>query len=282
MKNWLITGVSSGFGRALAEKLIQRGDTVVGTVRNEKARLDFEALGHNGHTGQVMGVLLDVTEHDAIAPVIQKVQERIGHIDVLVNNAGYGVEGAIEETPMDVVRQQYEVNVFGAIAMIQAVLPGMRNRRSGHVVNITSVGGLLTFPGVGVYNSSKFALEGISEALLKEVGHLGIRVTAVEPGAFRTDWAGRSMHHIESTIADYEDSVGAFRAALAQRNGRQPGDPRKAADAIMLAVDAQNPPLHLVLGPTAFAQVGQKLGAMQAELMQWASVSVNTDFPAEA
>jgi NAD(P)-dependent dehydrogenase (short-subunit alcohol dehydrogenase family) len=274
MKHWLITGTSTGFGRALADKLLERGETVTGTFRDRNALTAFEATV----PGRAFGVMLDVTDHDAVARVVQEVESRKA-IDVLVNNAGYGLQGSIEETPMEKARHQFEVNVFGALAVIQAVLPAMRARRAGHIVNVTSVGGLLTTAGFGIYNGSKFALEGITEALLKEVGHLGIRVTAIEPGPFRTDWAGRSMTRVESGIADYAESVGATAKAVAARNGRQAGDPAKAAEAIMLAVDADEPPLHLVLGPDAFTRLGQKLGTLQAELMKWASVSVNTDFP---
>jgi NAD(P)-dependent dehydrogenase (short-subunit alcohol dehydrogenase family) len=274
MANWLITGVSSGFGRALAEAVLAKGDRVAGTVRKAAAKTEFETLA----PGRALGILLDVTDEASVRRGVGEAEERTGGIDVLVNNAGYGFEGAIEEATPAQIRAQFEVNVFGAVAVIQAILPQMRRRRAGHIVNIASMGGLTAFPGVGIYNGSKFALEGISEALAKEVKPLGIKVTIVEPGSFRTDWAGRSMVHVERTIADYEETAGLFRRALAQRNGRQPGDPRKAARAIIQAVGAETPPLHLLLGTDALRLVGEKLGALETEIMRWAPVSVSTDF----
>jgi len=274
MSIWFITGVSSGFGRALAETLLKDGKTVVGTVRTGDATTAFEALA----PGKAHAVLMDVTDETAVRGGIADAEKNVGPIDVLVNNAGYGFEGAIEEATLEEVRRQFEVNVFGPVSVIKAALPFMRKRRAGHIVNITSMGGLATFPGVGIYNGSKFALEGISEALAKEVKHLGIKVTIVEPGSFRTDWAGRSMAHTESQIADYAESAGAFRQSLAQRNGRQPGDPRKAARAIIKAVESDEPPLHLLLGHDALNFVGAKLGALQAEIMKWAPVSTSTNF----
>jgi NAD(P)-dependent dehydrogenase (short-subunit alcohol dehydrogenase family) len=274
MGNWFITGVSSGFGRALAEAVLARGGTVIGTVRQEESRAPFEALG----PGKAHAVVVDVTDEAGVHRVIDDVVAKHGGIDVLVNNAGYGVEGAIEEVSLDEVRKQFETNVFGAVAVMQAALPHMRKARSGHIINITSMGGLAAFPGVGIYNGSKYALEGISEALAKEVKPLGIKVTIVEPGSFRTDWAGRSMVHVENAIADYEPTAGAFRQSLAQRNGRQGGDPKKAAAAIILATEANEPPLHLLLGPDALRLVGDKLGALQTEMLKWAPVSASTNF----
>lgn len=278
MRTWFITGVSSGFGRALAERLLEKGERVVGTFRHAAGVAEFEALPNTN--GRAFGVLADVTDEAAVHQAVRDAEQRTGGIDVLVNNAGYGLEGAIEEATLDQVRHQFEVNLFGALAVMQAALPSMRKRRAGHIVNITSMGGLTTFPGVGIYNGSKFALEGISEALAKEVKPLGIKVTIVEPGGFRTNWAGGSMVHVERRIGDYEATAGAFRKALVQRNGRQPGDPRKAADAIILAVDAEEPPLHLLLGHDALQWVGQKLGALQTELLKWAPVSAGTNFDA--
>lgn len=272
MAHWVITGVSSGFGRALAEAVLARGHRVTGTVRQEKDKAAFEALG-----SRARAVVLDVTDAPAVHQVIGAVADA-NPIDVLVNNAGYGLEGAVEEVTLDQIRHQFEVNVFGAVSVIQAALPGMRAHRNGHIVNITSMGGLAAFPGVGIYNGSKFALEGISEALAKEVKPLGIKVTIVEPGSFRTDWAGRSMVHVETTIADYARTAGAFRKSLAERNGRQGGDPAKAAAAIIGAIEAQEPPLHLLLGPDALRFVGEKLGSLQAEILKWSPVSGGTNF----
>lgn len=248
--------------------------TVAGSVRNEKDKAAFEKLS----PGRAVAVMMDVTDENAVRRGIAEVESKTGPIAVLVNNASYGFEGAIEEAPLDEVRRQFEVNVFGPVAVMKAALPFMRKRRAGHIVNITSMGGLAAFPGVGIYNGSKYALEGISEALAKEVKHLGIKVTIVEPGSFRTHWAGRSMAHAPEQIADYAESAGAFRTSLVQRNGRQAGDPRKAALAIIKAVEAEEPPLHLLLGHDALNFVGAKLGALQAEIMKWAPVSAGTNF----
>lgn len=274
MANWFITGVSSGFGRALSEVLLAKGETVAGTVRTDAAKAEFEKLS----PGKAIPIRLDVTDAASVNHGVEEAITKTGSIDVLVNNAGYGLEGAVEEVTLDQIRSQFEVNVFGAVAVIQAVLPHMRERRAGHIINITSMGGLTAFPGVGIYNGSKYALEGISEALAKEVKPLGIKVTIVEPGSFRTDWAGRSMIHVEKIIPDYEATAGAFRQSLAQRNGRQAGDPKKAAEAIIAAVNAPEPPLHLLLGPDALRFVGEKLGALQTEILRWASVSAATNF----
>ncbi len=274
MRTWFITGISTGLGKALAEHLLAQGERVAGTFRSAEGKAQFDLLV----PGRSLGVLLDVTDEAAIPSAVADVERQTGGIDVLVNNAGYGLEGAIEETTMAQVRKQFDVNVFGAVAVMQAVLPGMRARRRGHILNITSMGGIIAFPGVGIYNGSKFALEGISESLSKEVAGLGIKVTIVEPGSFRTDWAGRSMVHIDNPIADYENTAGAFRRGLAGRNGKQPGDPQKAAAAILLVVNAEQPPLHLLLGHDALEYVGQKLGALQSEILKWAPVSTSTNY----
>lgn len=218
MANWFITGVSSGFGRALAEAALAKGHTVIGTVRQEEARAPFESLA----PGKAHAVVVDVTDEVGVNYAIDDVVERHGGIDVLVNNAGYGLEGAVEEVTLDQVRRQFEVNVFGPVAVMQAVLPHMRKARSGHIINITSMGGLTAFPGVGIYNGSKFALEGISEALAKEVKPLGIKVTIVEPGSFRTDWAVAGRCRTPSTpfpttTRRPAHSGGRWRNAMAAR-----------------------------------------------------------------
>ncbi|MBA2125489.1 short-chain dehydrogenase/reductase [Hyphomicrobium methylovorum] len=274
MANWFITGVSTGFGRALAEAVLAKGDSVTGTVRNDAAKAEFEKLA----PGRALAVLLDVTDPESVLRGVKEGEQKFSGIDVLVNNAGYGLEGAIEEVTLSQIRAQFEVNVFGAVTVIQAALPNMRKRRRGHIVNITSMGGLTAFPGVGIYNGSKFALDGISEALAKEVKPLGINVTIVAPGSFRTDWAGRSMVHVDEQIADYAATAGAFRKSLAERNGRQAGDPQKAAEAIIAVVNSDDPPLRLLLGPDALRFVGAKLGALQSEIMRWAPVSAATNF----
>ena len=273
-KTFLITGASSGLGRALAEAALADGHRVIGTVRNEAARADLDAL----QPGRSFGRLLDVTETAAAAPLLAEIEHAIGPIDVLVNNAGYGHEGTVEESPIQDLRRQLEVNVIGAVAMMQAVLPSMRQRRTGHIVNITSMGGIVTFPGLGFYHGSKFALEGISEALGKEVRHFGIAVSAVEPGAFRTDWAGRSMVRAERSIADYDAVFAPIRERRQENSGKQPGDPAKAARAILTLVATGTPPAHLLLGQDALALVREKLIALKSEIDTWERLSLSTDF----
>jgi NAD(P)-dependent dehydrogenase (short-subunit alcohol dehydrogenase family) len=273
-KTIFITGVSSGFGRALASAALAQGHRVVGTLRDEQARVAFEAL----HPERSHGVLLDVTDTDSIEPAIARVERQLAPIDVLVNNAGYGHEGVIEESSLEDLRRQFDVNVFGAVAVLKAVLPHMRKRRAGHIINITSMGGIITMPGLGYYHGSKFALEGISETLAQEVRHLGIRVTAIEPGAFRTDWAGRSMVRAARAIADYDEVFEPIRRRREANVGRQPGDPAKAAQAILDIIQVEAPPTHLVLGRDALRLVREKLKALSAELDAWEQVSNSTDF----
>jgi NAD(P)-dependent dehydrogenase (short-subunit alcohol dehydrogenase family) len=269
----LITGVSSGFGRALAQEALAAGHKVVGTVRSAQARRDFESLCPDSAFGR----MLDVTEFDAIDRVVSEIETNIGPVDVLVNNAGYGHEGIMEESPLSEMRRQFDVNVFGAVAMMKAVLPFMRERRRGHILNITSMGGHITMPGIAYYCGSKFALEGISEALSKEVKPFGIAVTAVAPGSFRTDWAGRSMTRTPRSIADYDESFDPVRRAREEKSGKQLGDPRKAARAMLTAIAAENPPVHLLLGSDALELVRRKLSALEDEIRQWESVTVSTD-----
>ncbi len=271
---FLITGVSSGFGRAFAEAALAAGNTVIGTVRSESAKTEFEGL----HAHLAHGVVLDITDFSKIDETIRSVTEHVGAVDVLVNNAGYGHEGTLEESPLDDLLQQFNVNVFGAVAMIKSVLPSMRVRRTGHIINITSMAGLVTFPGITYYCGSKFALEGISEALEKEVRGFGIKVTAVAPGAFRTDWAGRSMVRTERSIRDYDPVFDPIRRARKAKDGRQTGDPAKAAQVLLKIVDAENPPVHLVLGDDALTLVRQKMTALNAEIDAWESVSGSTGF----
>jgi NAD(P)-dependent dehydrogenase (short-subunit alcohol dehydrogenase family) len=272
-KTLLITGVSSGFGRALAQEALAAGHTVVGTVRTLQARQDFEALSSHAAIGRV----LDVTDFDAIDGVVAEIEATVGPIDVLVNNAGYGHEGTMEESPLSDMRRQFDVNVFGAVAMIKAVLPHMRARRRGHILNITSMGGHITLPGITYYCGSKFALEGISEALGKEVAALGISVTAVAPGSFRTDWAGRSMARTPRSIPDYDAIFDPLRKAREEVSGRQLGDPAKAARAMLAAISAHQPPAHLLLGSDALRLVRSKMAALEREIEAWEAVTVSTD-----
>jgi NAD(P)-dependent dehydrogenase (short-subunit alcohol dehydrogenase family) len=242
-RTFLVTGVSSGLGRAFATAALDAGHTVVGTVRNPDQVAAFEQLA----PGRAHARMLDVTDTDAVEPTVAAIEEEIGRIDVLVNNAGYGVEGTFEETPLDTFRHQFDVNVFGAIAVTQAVLPRMRERRAGHILFVTSMGGLRTYPGLSAYHGSKFAVEGIAASLAQEVAELGIHVTAIEPGAFRTDWAGRSMHRVESTIADYDKIFAPICEHRLAMSGHQPGNPAQAGRALILrhrcrqAADAPHP-----------------------------------------
>jgi NAD(P)-dependent dehydrogenase (short-subunit alcohol dehydrogenase family) len=272
-KIFFITGVSTGFGRALSEAALAEGHRVVGTLRNEEARGEFDRVS----PGRSFGRVLDVTHTNAIAPLVAEIEETIGPIDVLVNNAGYGHEGVIEESPLEDMRRQFDVNVFGAAAIAKAVVPYMRKRRAGHIINITSMGGIITFPGLGYYHASKFALEGFSEVLGKEVKGFGIAVTAVEPGGFRTDWAGRSMVRAERSIADYDGLMEPLRKARHERSGKQIGDPAKAARAILRLVQSANPPAHLLLGSDALGLVREKLASLTAEIDAWADLTVSTD-----
>lgn len=270
-----ITGVSSGFGRALARQALAAGHRVVGTVRRAEAMDAFERLA----PGRAHAYLIDVTDFDAIDALVRRVEAEVGPIDVLVNNAGYGHEGVLEESPLAELRRQFEVNVFGAVAMMKAVLPGMRARRGGRILNITSMGGFITMPGIAYYCGSKFALEGISEALGQEVRDLGIRVTAVAPGSFRTDWAGRSMVRTPRSLADYDALFDPVRARRQEASGHQRGDPDRAARAILHIIESDAPPAHLVLGSDALALIRDKLARLREELAQWEGLTRSTDGP---
>jgi NAD(P)-dependent dehydrogenase (short-subunit alcohol dehydrogenase family) len=275
-KTFLITGVSSGLGRAFAQGALQAGHRVIGTVRRESDATSFAAL----RPGRAFPLVLDVTDYAAIAEAVADMERAAGPIDVLVNNAGYGHEGVLEESSMDDLQRQFAANVFGPVAMIQAVLPGMRERRRGHIFNVTSMGGFITMPGISFYCGSKFALEGISEALGKEVAAFGIKVTALAPGQFRTDWAGRSMDRTPRSIADYDAVMDPIRAARQAKSGQQPNDPLKAAQALLAIAEAANPPVRLFLGEDALGLVDQKLDAMRAEIGRWETFSRSTGFEA--
>jgi len=272
-KTLLITGASSGFGLALAQEALADGHRVVGTVRSEQARAALEALA----PGRALGRLLDVTDFAAIEPLVAEIEKTVGPLDVLVNSAGYGHEGILEESPLAEMRRQFDVNVFGAVAMMQAVLPYMRQRRRGHILNITSMGGFISMPGIAYYCGSKFALEGISEVVGKEVEGFGIAVTAVAPGSFRTDWAGRSMVRSPRSIADYDALFDPVRQARQEKSGKQLGDPRKAARAMLEAIGSTKPPAHLLLGSDALGLVRQKLGALEEEMAAWETTTRSTD-----
>lgn len=272
----LITGVSTGFGRAFAEAFIAAGHTVVGTLRRQSDAADFEAA----FTGRARAVVLDVRDEDAITEAIASVLAEFGRIDVLINNAGYGHEGILEESSLDAMRHQFDVNVFGAVAMIKAVLPGMRARRSGHIINMSSMAGYTPLTGIAYYAGSKFALEGITGVLAKEVAPFGIKVTAVAPGSFRTNWAGRSMVRTERSIADYDAIFEPVRAARAEKSGRQAGDPVRAAQALLTLIASEHPPVHLLLGTDALTIVRAHLVELLGHIETWEPLSRSTDFPA--
>lgn len=259
---WLITGVSSGLGKALAECVMDTGDYVVATFRNASQVVDF----NDRHGASGKGILLDVTELDRVASAVDQLVSELGRIDVLVNNAGIGFIGAIEEASIDEVRAIFEPNVYGALKLTQAVLPHMRSKGSGHIIQISSHAGIKAFAGFGVYNASKFALEGFSEALAQEVQPLGIKVTIVEPGPFRTNFAGRSLNQAEKVIADYDSTAGQFRKTLLSRHNTQEGDPVKAAEFIIQHIDKPDATLRLPLGTVPIKTIGMKIDSLRFDL----------------
>jgi NAD(P)-dependent dehydrogenase (short-subunit alcohol dehydrogenase family) len=270
---WLVTGTSSGFGRAIAEAAVEAGDVVVATARRPAALDDLVAA----HPDRVEALALDVTDQAAIAAVVADVEKRYGRIDVLVNNAGHGHVGAAEETPDADLRALLELHLLGPAALVRAVLPGMRARRSGAIVQMSSMGGQVVFPGFSTYCATKFALEGYSEGLAAEVAPLGITVLVVEPGAFRTSFAGAGLVQTDR-IADYDDTVGPVRSTITGSGGTQPGDPARAAAAILHALGAEHPPLRLPLGDDAVDAVLDHLSAVSAEVREWESVGRSTGF----
>ena len=275
-KIWFITGCSTGFGRELAKQALERGDRVAMTARHPEQLDDLAAL----HPDRALALSLDVTNEKAIHEAVAAAEARFGHLDVLVNNAGYGYFSAIEEGEDVEIRRQFETNVFGLFTLTRHVLPGMRARRSGHVVNISSIGGLVAFAATGYYHATKFALEGFSESLSMEVAPLGIKVTIVEPGRFRTDWAGRSVIESKTIIEDYAETAGKRREQARAYSGSQPGDPVRGAAAILKAVDAENPPLRLLLGSDAYDIGMKRLDALRENFTAWKDLSVSSDFPA--
>ncbi|MFI5258599.1 MAG: oxidoreductase [Candidatus Limnocylindrales bacterium] len=272
-KTFLITGASSGFGRSFAQQAFAAGHVVVGTVRKDADGAEFEALA----PGRAIARLLDITDEAAVFGSVRAIETEIGPIDVLIANAGYGHEGTFEESSMDDLHRQFEVNVFGTVAIMKAVLPGMRERRSGHIFVVTSVGGVVASPTLSFYHGSKFAMEGIATSLAAEVAQFGVHVTAIEPGAFRTDWSGRSMVRAPRRIADYDSVIDPIRIARAAYNGRQPGDPSLAGRAILALLDSDNPPVHLLLGTDALNAVATAQQARATEIDQWRFLSASTD-----
>ena len=273
-RHWLITGVSSGFGRELAEAALARGETVVGTLRQEAQAEAFSQLA----PGRSLGVVLDVTDHAAVGAALAQALAFAGHIDVLVNNAGYGFFAAVEEASLAEARHVMDTNLFGLLAVTQAVLPHMRQRRRGHVINLSSLAGIWGMPGCGLYNASKFAVEGLSEALAAELAPLGIHVTVVEPGGFKTNFARGSLRLGERLIADYAGTAGRTRQGMASFAERAQGDPKKAAAALLRIVDAPAPPLRLVLGPDAAAAVRHKAKLLLQQVDAWETLSTGTNF----
>jgi NAD(P)-dependent dehydrogenase (short-subunit alcohol dehydrogenase family) len=272
---WFITGCSTGFGHELAKLVLARGWRAVVTAR-DKARV--AGLVRSAED-RALALGLDVADPGQIVAAVQAAQDQFGRIDVLVNNAGYGYQASVEEGVDGAIRAQFEANVFGLFALTRAVLPGMRARRSGYVINLSSVAGFVGFPGSGYYAATKHAVEGWSDALAAEVAPLGIKVTCVEPGPFRTDWAGRSLKQTPNRVADYAETVGARLRTTAENSGHQAGDPVRAAQAMIALTEHANPPRHLVLGAWGFDAVTKNLKATLAEIEAWRETSLGTDFP---
>ncbi len=269
---WLVTGASSGFGRAIAEAALERGDAVVATARRPEV---LDDLVSGAPEGSVLALGLDVTDPQQISRAVDEILAGFGRVDVLVNNAGYGSVGAVEEFSMEELREHFETMFFGAVELTKAVLPRMRERGSGAIVQISSMGGQLAFPGFGSYCAAKFALEGLSEALAGEVAPFGIKVLIVEPGVFRTGFGGSRMNR-SLEIEAYRDSVGGTREMVDSMDQTQPGDPKKAARAILTALDAEKTPLRLPLGADAIEGIRAHMDSMRADLDTWEAVSQDT------
>jgi NAD(P)-dependent dehydrogenase (short-subunit alcohol dehydrogenase family) len=272
---WFITGCSRGFGRELAKLVLERGWCAVLTARNKTHVADLAERAID----RTLALDLDITDAAQIKAAVIAAEARFGRIDVLVNNAGYGYQASIEEGDDAQIRAQFEANVFGLFAMTRAVLPGMRARRKGHILNISSVAGLIGYPGSGYYAASKHAVEGWSDALAAEGKPLGIKVTCIEPGPFRTDWAGSSLRQTESQLADYADTAGARIKSTAHNSGHQPGDPTRAAQAMIKITECESPPRHLVLGAWGVDAVEKRLQEKLAEITAWRETGIATDFP---
>ena len=272
---WFITGCSTGFGRELAKLVLDRGWRAIVTARDKARVADLTTDAAD----RALALDLDVTDPGQITEAAKAAETRFGCVDVLVNNAGYGYQAAVEEGVEAEIRAQFDANVFGLFAMTRAILPGMRQRRRGHIINITSVAGLIGFPGSGYYAASKHAVEGWSDALAVEGAPLGIKVTCVEPGPFRTDWAGRSLKQTPTAIADYAETAGARLKSTAAISGSQPGDPVRAGEAMIRITEMPNPPRHLVMGAFGYDAVTKKLKERVAEIEANREMSLGTDFP---
>jgi NAD(P)-dependent dehydrogenase (short-subunit alcohol dehydrogenase family) len=273
---WFITGCSTGFGRELSKYLLENDYRVAVTARNVEQVRDLIEINMNN----ALALPLDVNDKVQVRESLAKAEEHFGRIDVLVNNAGFGYFGAVEESDEAEVRAMFETNFWGLVDATRAALPKMRERKSGTIVNISSIGGLVGFPGVGFYNATKFAVNGLSEAMQKELEPLGIDVIIVEPSGFRTDWAGRSANDATVAIDDYAETAGANKDAIRGYSGNQPGDPIRAAKAIVGAVESENPPKNLLLGQAALKNARLKLESLKEEFDAWADVSEGADFPA--
>jgi NAD(P)-dependent dehydrogenase (short-subunit alcohol dehydrogenase family) len=273
---WFITGCSTGLGRALAERVLRHGHRCVATARDPAQLADMVSA----HPNTSLALALDVTDNKQRQDAISRAEEVFGGIDVLVNNAGHGYSAAVEEGEEDDIRRMFETNFFALAAMTRLVLPRMRSRGKGHIVNISSVGGLVGNPVSGYYNATKFAVEGMSQALAKEVAPLGIHVSLIEPGPLRTDFQGRSMTSVARPIDAYAQTAGARRVQLRASSGKQAGDPERAADAIIKIVESADPPLHLVLGSNGVQRVREALRGVLRSVDEWEAVSLATDFPA--
>jgi NADP-dependent 3-hydroxy acid dehydrogenase YdfG len=272
---WFITGASTGFGRLLAEEVLKAGGKVVATARNLDKVADFETR----YPQTAKALALDVTNAGQVDSAVTQALAQFGRVDVLVNNAGYGVAGAIEEVSEAEYMPMFETNVFGLLRVTRAFLPHLRKQRSGHILNLSSIGGVVASPGMGYYNATKFAVEGISEALAGEVSSLGIRVTIIEPGPFRTDFLGRSGVVAKTRIDDYDATAGNMRKYFAENDGKQKGDPLRAVHAMMQVVESPNPPLRLLLGASALQRLRSKLANWEKEIAAWEQVTVSADFP---
>ncbi len=273
-KTWFITGISSGLGKSLAKAVIEHGDYVIGTFRKQEQVNEF----NNTYQGKAGAVLLDVTNLQQIEHTFKKFKESNSQIDVLVNNAGVGFAGAVEETSIEETRAVFEANFFGALKITQEVLPFMRAQQSGHIVQISSHGGIKAFAGFGIYNASKFALEGFSEALAQELSPLNIKLTIVEPGPFRTEFAGNGLGLAEAVIEDYAETAGIFREKLKGVHGQQEGDPNKAARAIIDMVNSEHPPLRLPLGKIPLATIQMKIDSVQKDLDEQRTIAESAVF----
>lgn len=271
-KTFFITGANSGFGFAIAAAAVADGHKVIGAVRSETATAKLKGLLPTVHV-----VRCDVTEFDRIPDVVEQVEHDFGPVDVLINNAGYGHEGVLEESPLEEMRRQFDVNVFGAVAVAKAFLPRFRARRRGFIVNVTSMGGMITMPGIAYYCGSKFALQGISEVMRAEMAPFGVHVTTLCPGSFRTDWAGRSMVRTERSIADYDALFDPIRLKRQEKSGHQLGDPDKLAKAVLTLIASDDPPPQLVLGSDALKLISARLDTLKDEIEAWRSLTLSTD-----